>query len=756
MFKYLRTKLTVLYVSLFVATLGLISIAVYVATTRNVEHMVRDELAASDMVFDDLSAARYGRLQDEADVLARDFGFRAAVATHDRATVRSALGNLASRLGVRFAFVVTPDGLVTGQSEQLDSSLPSAVVRELQSDDAASGVIVLNGVAYEAVTSPVRTPLVAGWVVFGAPLGHDTLSDLGKLSAFPLQAIVLDKDADGDWKPLDSHVRLPAGGPLQDLINRSLAGQRAVPAKLADPRGDSIVLVRRLPALGAGQEVLLLLRCPLKAAFGPYNSLLLTIGAISLVGGLLLVVGSWLLARTLTRPISALEQAARQLQDGQAARVVVSTHDEIARLGRVFNDMAEDITEREASLKLARDSAEAANSAKSMFLANMNHEFRTPLNGILGVLGPLSQTGLDDGQQRMVGMIESSGAALQRLLNDVLDMVEMGSGQLSVSPQPFDLAPVLEMATRPFALEAEAKGLAFDVRRDTELDVRLLGDPRRLQQILANLLSNAVKFTPEGLVELSVAVGEDGAYRFAVRDTGVGFDPARAEQLFQPFSQADGSVTRSAGGAGLGLCLARQLARAMGGDVVGDAAPGAGALFVLTLPLEVLAKSHDEVAPASTAQDASARSDEADETALRVLLADDHPTNRAVVELILGALDVDMVGVENGAEALDAFKAQPFDVVLMDLQMPVMDGLTAIRRIREFEQSQGRPPTPIIVVSANVQGEHMSASAEAGADDHIAKPILAPVLIEALEKALSAPREPMSAEALALAGTVSA
>jgi signal transduction histidine kinase/FixJ family two-component response regulator len=746
MFKYLRTKLAVLYVTLFVVTLSLISVAVYIATTRNVEHMVRDELTASATVFDDLSAARYGKLHDEADVLARDFGFRAAVATHDRATVRSALANLASRLGVHFAFVVTPDGKVTAQSEQLDGALPASVVAQLQSDDAASGVIVVNGAAYEAVATPVRTPLVAGWVVFGMPLGREALSDLGKLSAIPLQALVVERATDGSLRPLERNVRLGGGRPLQDLSTRAMTAKLSRPSRLAGPDGGSIALARRLPVIGGGQDVLLLLQCPLKAALKPYDALLLTIGLVSLVGSLLLILGSWLLARTLTQPISALEQAARRLQDGQAARVVVNTQDEIARLGRVFNAMAEDITEREASLKQARDSAEAANSAKSLFLANMNHEFRTPLNGILGVVGPLSQTALDGAQQRMVGLIESSGGALQRLLNDVLDMVELGSGKLSVASEAFDLSRVLDETVRPFALEAEAKGLAFRLQLDALHGPRMCGDPRRLRQILDNLLSNAVKFTTQGEIALVVSRGDDdGVHRFAVRDTGIGFDPARAEQLFQPFMQADGSTTRSAGGAGLGLCLAREMARAMGGDVVGDGTPGQGAVFVLTLPLETLPA--EDASPAPLTEQEPTPAAEPGATNLRILLADDHPTNRAVVELMLGGLDVTLVGVENGQEAVDAYRAQPFDVVLMDLQMPVMDGLTAIRHIRDLERAQRRAATPIIVVSANVQTEHRTASAAAGADDHIAKPIMAPILFAALERALEGPSEPVLGEA---------
>jgi CheY-like chemotaxis protein len=357
------------------------------------------------------------------------------------------------------------------------------------------------------------------------------------------------------------------------------------------------------------------------------------------------------------------------------------------------------------------------------------------LNGILGAVGPLGQSELDPRQKHMVGLIQSSGAALQRILNGVLDMVELGSGQLRISPEPFHLPTVLERLASGYATEARAKGLAFDVAVETPEDASLLGDHRRLEQILANLLSNAVKFTQHGSVTLSVGIAPDGAHRFAVHDTGIGFDPAEAEPLFQPFSQADGSVTRSAGGAGLGLFLAREMARAMGGEVVGEGRPGNGATFILTLPLQTLAADPAGATPVAAPAQSAAAGEAA--APVRVLVADDHPTNRAVIELILAGLDVALTGVENGAEAVDAFTEQPFDVVLMDLQMPVMDGLTAIRRIRELERRERREPTPIIVVSANVQGEHMSASAAAGADDHIAKPVSAPLLFAALDKALS-------------------
>jgi len=287
------------------------------------------------------------------------------------------------------------------------------------------------------------------------------------------------------------------------------------------------------------------------------------------------------------------------------------------------------------------------------------------------------------------------------------------------------------------------------------------GDRRRIDQILDNLLSNAVKFTAQGEVSLQVEVASDGAYRFVVRDSGIGFDPADLSRMFEPFSQVDSSMTRKFGGTGLGLCLARDMARAMGGNISAEGAPGQGAAFTLTLPLPVAERPAGaatleaaetrvvdsiEAIVASSSAAGDADDSQPEESVLRVLVVDDHLANRQVIEMILGSVGIDPVSAENGALAVEAYKAQPFDAILMDLQMPVMDGFTAISLIRRHERETGASRTPIIVVSANAQDEHMAASAEAGADSHLAKPILAPTLLSALEDALDSAEGAAEAE----------
>jgi CheY-like chemotaxis protein len=360
----------------------------------------------------------------------------------------------------------------------------------------------------------------------------------------------------------------------------------------------------------------------------------------------------------------------------------------------------------------------------------MNHELRTPLNGVLAMASLLARDPLEDRQRRMVDLIQKSGAELERVLADVLTLVEANAATAEPRCEPLHLGDLVRASCVEASAKAKAKGLYFDRELDANADRWVNGDAARLAAVLARLLDNAVKFTPAGEVKLDLIADEGDAYRIVVRDTGVGFEMSHAERLFKAFYKADESLTRSVGGLGVGLSLARDAARAMGGDISAEGETGRGAVFTLVLPLPAVEKPDKGASELATEPER-----EAEAGPLRVLLADDHEGNRRIVELILGNLGVELTSVENGAEAVDAFKRATFDVVLMDLQMPVMDGLTAIRQIRAFEPATGRR-TPIVVLSANAQSDHLAASAAAGADNHIGKPFLAPTLVAALEAAL--------------------
>jgi signal transduction histidine kinase/CheY-like chemotaxis protein len=396
-----------------------------------------------------------------------------------------------------------------------------------------------------------------------------------------------------------------------------------------------------------------------------------------------------------------------------------------------------DMKHQAQALEAALHRAEAANRAKTEFLANLSHEIRTPLNGVLGLADVLTQTRLSPDQREMLRSISTSAGALNQVLVDLLDFSQLEAGTLEIVPEPFQIAETVLESVALFEDAARAKAIALDVDLRDLGEARVVGDPARLRQILTNLLCNAIKFTEAGKVTIRARADDvANAYRFTVEDTGVGFESQDAERLFARFEQADSSTTRRYGGLGLGLSICRQLSELMGGSISAAAVPGKGAAFTLVLPFP----------PATEADAEPFDAPEPGAEPLRVLVTDDNPTNRMVAELIMNSIGAVVVCAENGQEALDAVDRLPFDVVLMDLQMPVMDGITAIRAIREREASRGLPRLPVVVVSANVMREQREESSAAGADDHLGKPVRAEELIAAVVRVIQA-GEPQSAAA---------
>jgi signal transduction histidine kinase/ActR/RegA family two-component response regulator len=385
-------------------------------------------------------------------------------------------------------------------------------------------------------------------------------------------------------------------------------------------------------------------------------------------------------------------------------------------------------------LRLAQQRAEEANRAKSEFLANMSHEIRTPLNGVVSMADTLARRELEPEEHEMVELIRSSGATLERLLSDILDSARIESGQLTFEPAPFDLEQSVKDVAALWRVKAEDQGVAMVVEFDEALSGLVEGDMVRLRQVLTNLVSNALKFTSSGSVRLSVMSTLDGRAVFRVTDTGVGFDPDQKGRIFRRFQQADGSITRRYGGTGLGLTISNALVELMGGVALDcDSAPGKGSTFWFEIPMPKVAEAVGETEPAATVDVAA--------TPLRILLADDHPANRKVVEIMLAATEMELVAVEDGQQAVEAFKRGGFDLVLMDMQMPVMDGLTATREIRALEAADGRKRTPVVMLTANAMAEHVASGREAGADAHLTKPVTLVSLFDAIANAMEPERE---------------
>jgi len=391
---------------------------------------------------------------------------------------------------------------------------------------------------------------------------------------------------------------------------------------------------------------------------------------------------------------------------------------------RHIHSNVRDITERKqdaAELLAAKVEAEAANKAKSTFLANMSHELRTPMNGVVAVADLLAKTGLNPQQSELVSIIQSSSGQLLRLIGDILDLSRIESGEMVLVSSPMSLRDLIREVTGGLEVAASEKHLSLSVSIDPAVSEQVEGDATRLKQVLTNLVSNAIKFTESGSVTVTVRrAGED--VRFEVHDTGIGFSEEQRAVIFERFQQADGSITRKFGGTGLGLAISRELVAVMGGELDCCGSTGEGASFWFTLPLRPVATV---AAPVENAA-------EVHTTNSRALVVDDNATNRRVAELLLQSVGTDVVSVEDGQQAVDAFRRERYDVILMDMMMPVMDGLAATETIRQIEAEQRLRHTPIIMLTASSLPEHITASMDAGADLHLLKPINAAALFDAL------------------------
>ncbi|HEV2364805.1 MAG TPA: ATP-binding protein [Caulobacteraceae bacterium] len=447
------------------------------------------------------------------------------------------------------------------------------------------------------------------------------------------------------------------------------------------------------------------------------------------------------LARRVSAPMERLSNAMAEVAaSGKFTPVAETAEDDVFhRLTESFNDLLSQLGANHAELHramtelvAARDAADAANVAKSRFLANMSHEIRTPLNGVLAMAEVMSRGELEPSQRERLAVVRQSGEQLLAVLNDVLDLSKIEAGKLELAIADFTLETVAQSVKDGFAAIAASKNLEFDISVAEEARGLWRGDGERLRQILTNLVSNALKFTREGAVSALFETADSGGLRLVVKDSGIGIPEEKMPFLFEKFTQADNSTTRQYGGTGLGLAICRELAQLMGGSISAVSQQDKGSTFFVELPFERGATEGSGVEAVTPAPEQTTS-----ERRIRVLAAEDNLVNQTVLRAIVEPMDLELSIVADGQAAVEAWRAGGFDLILMDIQMPVMDGIAATRLIRAAEEAEGRQKTPIIALTANALVHQVEEYMAAGMDGHVAKPIEIAKLYHALNRALA-------------------
>jgi len=695
------------------------------------DHLVEEELASSleraKVAYEHFADTRDRFLEDQARSLAQVPHLKATLDTPgvDGETLEFTLATLREGIDIPLTIVTDAEGgiracnLPAGGSSHADLR-SFAGFEEVLLGRVMSGPWTHGPDVYSLAVSPVSIGgVMLGTLALGIPLDAAAAIELQRVTGRDVTLI--------DRGRILAHAGHAAP---------------AVPGDDCDPGTPFLLedeeLLATIVPLGEG-ETQLVLSTSVDAIVAPFRlaeRVVLLLGAA--IAGIAFLVSNRISLR-LAGPIQSLARAVDGFSGGHlVSNLEVEGEDEVAELARSFNAMAERIRALVQEILDKADAAEAASHAKSVFLSTMSHEVRTPLNGILGLTEHLLQEQLTPDQRSAVEDLHASNAQLQELLDEVLDFSESEEGSLDMAEVDFDVERALRGLYAPFATTLEAKGVAFTVDVDEAVPKRLRGPVHRVQQVLRIFLENAVGFTEKGVISVRVAASRrtgDGSVtlRVAVRDTGIGIRAEDQARLFRPFCQIDDSYARDHGGAGLGLALCHKILERMHGRRGVTSEPGAGSEFWFEVPLcEAGARVSPSPAAPLPRTDTAATGATPWRAQQRILVVEDNPVNQRVATLVLARAGWKFSVADHGAAALEQLERDSFDLVLMDLQMPVMDGIEAARRIRAGECRHGRD-VPIVALTANSSPEDRAASRAAGMEALVGKPVRYADLVRVLD-----------------------
>jgi signal transduction histidine kinase/ActR/RegA family two-component response regulator len=739
----LQRKIFVLVVSLLTLVFIFTLFSVYNAAYNQAQGAFSKRLAVGrNVFFNEINVAK-DHLDSSVETIAKDWALRRAVGQGvDTESINSILFNHGNRIKADIAFILNNDNTLVARYGTKEQIGDNAIVQHLEENYKTRAWITLLGEhPYLMSAEPITAPAQIGWLVMGKRINMELLQRTKDLISLDISLLIYNQDY--EQLALTTHVNAEsvkasfkeAPIPLNEQNERTLTL----------PLGEESIVVMPFTLFTEQQtQFVVVLQDSISASLSPLNKFLIELIPFFIIGLLLSVLGSYYVARSITKPVGKLLRAVKLVAGGKYTEDIhVSEKGELGELAREFHNMKNAVMEREQKIlvqskELAESHkikfeaniahkekllAEEATAAKSRFLANISHEIRTPLNSIIGYSEMLHDNSVKTKDRaRASKAINAGGKHLLSIVNDVLDVSKIEASKIELEALDTCLVSLLAEVSSYVDEPARKKGLDFNINWHFPLPDLFITDPTRLKQILINLCNNAVKFTLQGHIDLSVTLDQKKKrFIFVISDTGPGITEEQLSRLFNAYTQADQATTRKFGGTGLGLYISKELVQLMGGHIKVTSQVGVGSQFAIYLPWISSANTNfinNELEAEQVLEENSHPSLTIPTLNAHILCADDNDDNRHLISYLVGKTGAKLTLAENGAQALTMANNNQFDLILMDMQMPVMDGVEATTGLKRSGYTQ-----PIIMLTANNDNLSQQQIIESGADGHFAKPI---------------------------------